>query len=135
MKPSLRPAGAALLLAFALSACQRDETVTAYGAAGKTWRLVELDGVPVSYAATLRFPAPGQIAGKAPCNTFGGTMTVPYPWFDATDIVATRTACPELPQETAYLAALSGMTLSEVLGQTLILSTAEGRKMVFKAVG
>lgn len=122
-----------LILGTALSACRRDETVTAYGAAGKTWQLVELDGETVSYTATLRFPEPGQIAGRAPCNSFSGAMTVPYPWFEASDVVATRAACPELPGETAYLTALSEMTLSEVLGDTLILSTPDGRKMVFTA--
>lgn len=126
---------ACIVLALALSACRRDETVTAYGAADKTWRLIEIDGKTVPYEANLRFPEAGQIAGDAPCNSYSGAMTVPYPWFDAQEIVATQLACPDIDAETAYLAALSEMTLSEVLGDTLILSTAEGRKMVFKADG
>lgn len=118
-----------------LSACRKDETLTAYGAADEIWRLVEMDGLSTPYTATLRFPEPGVIAGEAPCNSFTGAMTVPYPWFEATRIVATRRACPDLSSEAAYLAALSDMTLSEVLGDTLILSTPEGRKMLFKADG
>lgn len=116
-----------------LTACRKDETVTAYGAAKRTWHLTEVDEQAVTYEATLRFPEAGLITGDAPCNTYFATMTVPYPWFEAQDIAATRRACPELASETAFLLALSQMTLSEVLGDTLILSTPEGRKMLFKA--
>ncbi|MEP2428466.1 MULTISPECIES: META domain-containing protein [Rhodobacterales] len=127
-------AGIAFLATFgALAACKNDETVSAYGAADRVWHLVEIDEIDVTYAATLRFPEPGQIDGDGPCNRFRGAMTVPYPWFDAKGLIATRTACPELAGETQYLAALAHMTLSEVLGDTLILSTPEGRTMVFVA--
>ncbi|WP_299829139.1 META domain-containing protein [uncultured Roseobacter sp.] len=126
---------ACLVALLALSACRGDETVTAYGAADKIWRLIEIDGASAPFEATLRFPGAGQIAGDAPCNSYSGAMTVPYPWFDAQEIVATQLACPDIDAETTYLAALTEMTLSEVLGDTLILSTAEGRKMVFKADG
>ncbi|WP_366140313.1 META domain-containing protein [uncultured Roseobacter sp.] len=125
---------ALLVLCGALTACREDETLTAYGAAEKTWQLTELDGAAISYTASLRFPEPGRIAGTAPCNSFNGAMTVPYPWFEARDLVVTRRACPALTEETAYLSALTEMTLSEVLGDTLILSTPEGRSMVFTAV-
>lgn len=121
------------LCAVTLGACWGDETVSAYGGAGKIWRLAELDGADVTYRATLGFPEPGQIAGEAPCNSFQGAMTVPYPWFEVKEIVSTRRACPELEAETVYLSALSAMTLSEVLGETMILSTPEGRSMVFTA--
>lgn len=90
-------------------------------------------GTAPTFTATLRFPQAGQIAGEGPCNSYTGAMTVPYPWFDAAEITITRRACPQLAEETAYLAALSDMTLSEVLGDTLILSTPEGRKLVFTA--
>ena len=131
-----RSCAAALLLALiALSGCRQDETVTAYGAAGKIWRLVEVDDMPVSYDATLRFPEPGRVAGDAPCNAYSGAMTVPYPWFALSDVAVTQRACPALAAESAYLNALSEMSLSEVLGDTLILSTPEGRKMLFKADG
>ncbi|GFE50982.1 hypothetical protein So717_27350 [Roseobacter cerasinus] len=123
----------AALCAVSLAACRGDETVSAYGGAGKVWKLVELDGIAVSYRATLSFPEPGQLAGEAPCNSFRGAMTVPYPWFEATDIVSTRIACTELNAETTYFSALTTMTLSEVLGETMILSTPEGRSMVFTA--
>lgn len=126
---------AALISILAVTGCQKDETVKAYGAADKVWRLVELDDAPVTYSATLMFPETGRIAGKAPCNTYTGSMTVPYPWFEAGPLAATRMACPDLDAETLFFAALSDMSLSEVLGDTLLLSNDEGRTMVFKADG
>lgn len=79
MTRAYRVGFACLIVLLTLSACRRDETVTAYGAADKIWRLTEIDGKAVSYNATLRFPEPGQIAGDAPCNGYSGAMTVPYP--------------------------------------------------------
>ncbi|MCV3271574.1 META domain-containing protein [Roseobacter sinensis] len=124
---------AVLIACVGLSACRRDETLTAYGAANKTWRLVELDGAATSYSANLRFPEPGRMSGQAPCNSFSGRMSAPYPWFEARELVTARLACPHLQEESAYLTALAAMTLSEVLGDTLILSTPEGRQMIFTA--
>jgi heat shock protein HslJ len=124
---------ACLLAALGLPACRADETVAGHGAAGKTWTLTELDGQPFAARATLTFPEPGRIAGQAPCNRYFAALEVPYPWFDATEIGATRMACPDLPAETAFLAALGEMTLSEVLGDVLILSNETGRTLLFRA--
>ena len=125
----------ALPALLGLSGCFGDETVSAYGAAGKTWQLVELEGSPFMGRATLSFPEPGRISGEAPCNRFTAAQEVPYPWFDAGPIAATRMACPELDQETAFLAALERATLVEVLGDTLILKDDSGVLMVFRARG
>ncbi|WP_298974836.1 META domain-containing protein [uncultured Roseobacter sp.] len=130
-----RLASAALASLVLVAGCYQDETVNAYGAAGKTWRLVEVDQSAVDYAATLIFPEPGRVTGKAPCNSYTGSMTAPYPWFEMGPIAATRMACPDLEAETAYFSALSEMSQSEVLGDTLILSTEDGRTMTFKADG
>ncbi|MBW4707294.1 META domain-containing protein [Roseobacter sp. YSTF-M11] len=120
-------------VSMVLAGCRQDETVSAYGASDKVWRLMEMDDQAVRYRATLTFPEPGQITGEAPCNTYTATMAVPYPWFEAGAISTTRLACPGLADETEFLSTLSDMTLSEVLGDTLILSTPEDRKMVFKS--
>ena len=124
-----------LALLLALPACRNDESVRAYGAADKEWRLVELAGNPFDATATLTFPEPGRIAGAGPCNTFSASMTVPYPWFEVGSIAATKRACPDLPSETAFFVALEQATLSEVLGNTLILSNTDGLSMVFTAGG
>ena len=123
----------ALLALAALAACTGDETLSGYGAADRTWLLQELDGAPVTTRVTLTFPEPGQLGGEAPCNLYSGQQTVPYPWFKAENIVATRRACPALDLETRYFAALTRMTLSEVLGNTLILRDETGAEMVFTA--
>ncbi len=121
------------LALLALAGC-RDESVAGYGALGTDWRLIEIDRKPVTAPVTLRFSDKGAITGEAPCNSYFGTQTAPYPWFSLKDVAATRRACPALDQETAYLQALTSMTLSEVAGDTLILSNEAGREMVFKAV-
>lgn len=131
---SLRPAVIFLMICLA-AACTRDETVAAYGGAGKTWRLTELDGAPFTATATLSFAETGALAGMAPCNAYRAEMTAPYPWFDAGPIASTRRLCPHSDAEAAYFSALSEMSLSEVLGNTLILSTPEGKTMVFTADG
>ena len=125
------------LVAFALCAlvvvgCRKDETLGAYGAADHIWVLQELDGVVFAERATLRIPEPGQITGDAPCNTYSGKMSAPYPWFETGPLAITRMACPDLAAETRFFAALETMTLSEVSGDTLILSNETGREMVFK---
>lgn len=118
---------------FGLSQCDTNETVAAYGAADQVWVLTELDGVAFAARATLTFPAPDKIAGKAPCNSYQGEMNAPYPWFDAEQVATTRMACRDLQAETAFLAALSAMSLSEVSGDTMILTNDAGGEMLFKA--
>lgn len=117
-----------------LAACRGDETVAAYGG-GQTWVLQELDGAAFPARATLAFPAPGRIAGMAPCNSYSAAMTVPYPWFETGPLAVTRQACPDLAAETAFLTALQSMAYSEVSGRLLILSNDAGREMVFSSGG
>ncbi len=116
-----------------LTNCWQDETVASYGAKEVVWQLVELDGKPYDAHATLSFADEGQLAGQAPCNTYFGEQSAPYPWFMAENIGATRKACPDLAAETAYFEALAAMTLSEVSEETLFLSNDAGREMVFEA--
>ena len=122
-----------LLALLALVNCRGDESVANYGGADTQWRLISLDGAPFTARATLRFGEAGAITGDAPCNRYFATQTAPYPWFSAEKIGATRRACPDLNQEAAYLSALAEMTLSEVAGDTLILSNDTGREMLYKA--
>lgn len=125
-------AGFALLF---LAACQGDETVKAYGGADRTWRLVAIDDIPFEAEATLTFPETSKIAGQGPCNSYFASMTVPYPWFETGPIGSTKRMCPDHAAEAEFFDALSEMSLSEVLGDTLLLSTPEGRTMLFKADG
>jgi heat shock protein HslJ len=123
-------------LAFvSVSGCAQDETLTAYGAAGFTWHLVKIDGTAFEAPATMSFPEPAQIAGNAPCNSFSGRVTVPYPWFETSPLTVTRALCPTITEEAQFFAALEAMTFAEVAGDTLVLSDDTGRSMVFRAGG
>lgn len=125
----IRPA--VLTLLASIPACQADETVARYGAAGRLWELQTLNGGAFSERATLEFEPGGPVSGHAPCNQFSTTNTVPYPWFELSAIAATRMACPELEAETAYLEALARMTQSEVNQGTLYLRNDDGEELVF----
>lgn len=117
----------------ALAGCWADETLTGYGAKGRVWTLQSIDGTPFGARAEIEFPDEGRIAGRGPCNSFTAAQSHPYPWFATGPIVATRMVCPDLEREAAFFTALSAMTLAEVVGDTLILSTDTGREMVFRA--
>lgn len=124
-----------LLPAFlVLGQCKGDESVAGYGGADRVWVLEELDGAPFPARATLTFPDRGKVAGKAPCNSYAGVMVTPYPWFDLGQVATTRVTCPDLGAEARFLEALDRMTLSEVSGDVLILSTPDGGEMVFRSV-
>ena len=117
-------------LAVWYAACVGDETVATYGGSDKDWRVVEIDNVPFEANAALSFSKRGKIEGTGPCNTYTARMTTPYPWFETGPIMATQTTCPNLDAETVFFNALSEMTLSEVFGDTLILSTVDGRSII-----
>ncbi|MCF2871838.1 META domain-containing protein [Octadecabacter sp. G9-8] len=122
-----------LIMATALSACARDESISKFVDPLSEFHLIEMNGIPFTAAATIAFPEEGRVVGRAPCNSYFATQTVPYPWFALEGIGATRMACPDLALETAFFNALEGMTLSEASGTTLILSNSVGQKMVFAA--
>ena len=122
----------ALLIPLALGACKYDETISGYTDTKSTWRLVELDGNPFPARATIAFPSKGKVTGQAPCNSYGATQTAPLPWFKLEQIISTKMACPDLAAEQRFFSALGEMTLAETLGDTMILTSDEGREMVFK---
>lgn len=119
--------------AFALTGCFKDESLTGYGAANRVWLLQTIDEAPFTASAHLTFPSPGRIEGQASCNSFSANQTAPYPWFTLTVLIATEMACNDLAAEAQFFEALEQMSLSEVLGDTLILSNDAGRQMVFRA--
>ncbi len=120
-------------LLIMLAACDSDETLRAYGAGDRTWWLTELNGKPFTATATFTFPEKNRIVGSAPCNSYSAPMTVPYPWFKVGPIAATKRACPELAAETDFFEGLRAASISEVLGDMMILSNTEGLSMVFTA--
>ncbi|MCD2361295.1 META domain-containing protein [Sulfitobacter mediterraneus] len=126
---------AALIPLSLVAGCFADETLRGHGAADKIWVLAEARDFTATPSITLTFPEQGRIVGQAPCNSYGTTMDVPYPWFETGPIAATKRACPELETEVAFFDALGSATLSEVFGNTLMLSDDDGMLMVFRSDG
>lgn len=123
-----------LIIAFGLLvSCGPDETISGFTDPTATYVLNLLNNEPFPARATIRFPQEGKIDGAGPCNSFQATQTAPYPWFEIGPIAATRMACPDLANESAYFSALGTMTISEVGGDVLILSNTEDGQMVFQA--
>ncbi|MFW8635006.1 META domain-containing protein [Cribrihabitans pelagius] len=119
----------------ALAACGSGETLYSYGAAGKAWQLESLDGADHRGMVSLRFPAPGRVAGQSPCGRFRARQTAPYPWLEIQALTVSGPACPGQTAEAALLAALQEMSLAEVAGDVMILSNDAGREMLFRAGG
>lgn len=121
------------LLLFGLPASCQDETLTGYADPNAVFVLQEMDGTPFKERATIQFDTTGQVRGTGPCNRYSATLSVPYPWFELGPIAASRRACPALSIEAAFFRNLTAMRLAEVQGRVLILSTTEGRELVFRA--
>ena len=126
-------AAALLGLVLAAGCAAGDETLSAYGAAGRVWVLERIGETPASPGITLDASVPGRIAGQGPCNTYSAEQTAPYPWFSLGPIAATRRACPDMAAEAAFFDALRRATIAEVSGDLLILSNTDGLEMVFRA--
>ena len=124
---------ATLALLAIVSACQQDETVAAYGPPDVTWKLTSLNGAPFTARAEIKFSEGGKISGRAPCNSYSSMSTLPYPWFEAGPILATKTACPELSEEAAFFDALSAMSRAIFLDGVLTMANDDGGEMVFTA--
>lgn len=72
---------------------------------GTTWRLVELNGAPAA-ATTVTLTEDGRIEGQGPCNRFTATYSGRWPDLTFQPAATTRMACPDLPAEQAFFAAI-----------------------------
>lgn len=95
------------------------------------WKLQSIDGAAFTERATLMFPAPAQISGATPCNSYFGVQTSPTPGFNASGLGITQRLCPGFAKEAEFITALRSMTKSEFRGNMLILSNESGREMIF----
>lgn len=136
---NFRVVSVVLLNAFVfsgLSGClfeEPDETLFAYGAGARQWTLKRVNEAPFEALATLKFVPEGVVTGQAPCNAFSATQTAPYPWFAIKDVQVTRMACENAADEVMFFETLNSMTVSEVLGDVMILSNDAGQDMFFTA--
>ena len=121
-----------LLSLFLLGQCGPDETISGYAGTGSRWDLVSLGEEAASGTLTLEFPKTGRITGTGPCGTFAGRQAAPYPWIEIGGLEAPPDDCPAITDQMRYLESLTAMTLSEVSGDTLILTDETGRQMIFQ---
>ncbi len=119
------------LLILPLTACLRDETISAY--APGLWVLERQNGNPADTGVTLEIVQRGQISGHAQCNGYNAAQFAPYPWIDLGEIETTGLTCPVLESEMTYLALLASMTLAEGSGPILILTNDAGETLEYVA--
>ena len=107
------------------------------------WRLVEIDGQPVTVAEGRREPwlqlsADGNRArGFGGCNHLSGRFEQGSDGFMLKRLASTRTACPGVAgqQEARYVEALRTIASRRVAGDALKLSDAQGRvRLRFEAL-
>lgn len=123
------------ILPILLAACQKDETISGFVDPQKTFKLEQINGKAFTANADISFPAKGTVSGSSPCNSYSFEQTAPYPWFEIGTMMVTRSVCANFgKEENAFYAALGEMTLSEAVGEVLILQNDSGGEMVFRAV-
>ena len=82
---------------------------------------------------TVWFPEIWQLEARTPCFRHSAKITVPYPWFAAAGIRSKEQRCIQTEIEDRFLRQLTTMTLSEVQGGILILTSDDGSELVFRA--
>ena len=116
----------AFIAALALAGCA-DETVSGYAHPGP-WRLAELNGRPYSGTATLSLPAPrpGERPAALP-RMARAADAPPIPWFILSHLELTPLTCAASKADEPAIHALASVTLAEVQGKVLILSSEDAR--------
>lgn len=101
-------------------------------APGQDWRLVQLNGAEFTPLARFNIAIDNRMAGKAPCNTFVGTVEGDASSFKIGPIAATRMACDNLDAETTFFQGLESANSARLDGETLIFTGEGGLEMVFE---
>lgn len=108
---------------------------------GTAWRLVEVDGQPVSAPADSA-RAPGltlladghKVQGSAGCNRMMGSYQLSGTSLKLGRLATTRMACPAMELEQRYLKALGATTRYEIAGGSLTLFDPDGPVARLEAV-
>lgn len=98
------------------------------GLAPTDWKLVELNGLPVTFDASLSLAEPGRLSGAAPCNRYFGALDRDADRFVPGPLATTKMACPALQDEATFLAILQSMTHAKTEAGHLTL-TGGGHQM------
>lgn len=101
--------------------------------AGTNWMLTTLDGNPplANTTVTLNFSADGNAGGNDGCNAFGGKYTMDGGKLTFGPLIGTLIACEEpiMNQADAFRKALEQTAQFEVAGDTLTLSSTDGKAL------
>ncbi|UCD99855.1 MAG: META domain-containing protein [Chloroflexota bacterium] len=108
---------------------------------GTLWTLISVNGesLPEGISITAVFESavgeePATVAGSAGCNSYSAGYQVAEGTLSIDTPIATRKFCDVgMESETAYLSAIEGENSFEILGNSLDLSTDEGRTLTFVA--
>jgi heat shock protein HslJ len=106
---------------------------------GTSWLLSGIDAgegpqAPAAGRGEAKFSfAQGRLAGSAGCNRLSASYSQSGETISVGPIVGTKMACPEplMQQENAVSAILMGAERALVAGDTLTISAADGRSLVF----
>ena len=115
-------AGLLLLAACAPAAPKSEVPEGNWLLPGTTWKLAELDGKPYPARAEATLTEDGRIAGQAPCNRFTADYVGRWPYLSFRLGPVTRMACPDLPAETAFFAALGKVNHAALDADGLLLT-------------
>ena len=89
---------------------------------GTSWKVTEIDGKPFAANAVATLTEDGRIAGKAPCNNFNAGYSGHWPNISFQPAARTMMACPELPAEDAFFAAMEKVNHGEMLEDAMLLT-------------
>lgn len=132
-KRSLFVAMLLMMGVIVLAACSSAKPVASL--AGTDWKLVSYGPVDSQTPAaegtdtSLKFGTDGQVSGSLGCNSFGGEYTQKDGQITFGPLVSTMMACPEpqMSQESASFAVLSGSVDFTLNGDTLTIQDASGK--------
>lgn len=125
---------AAIAAVAGLAACQdAGQRSVALLQPGDRFAVTRIDGVAAPDGVTLEVGAGGRIAGRAPCNRYGGQLTEGGGAMAVGALLMTRMACADPARtlaETRFGNALGAVTAARPAGDGIALVDPEGRERI-----
>ncbi len=133
----------AIAATMLMAACSNSNKTTGASANNeadlyKTWRMVEIDGLPVDTAGLMRpaaitfVQADSRVHGSAGCNQFNGGFKLEAPnKISFTPLAATKMMCMDKMQyETKFFGVTDKIKTWSVVEGVLTLGTEDGKTLV-----